>query len=108
MSVAAILINEQVGDIKEIQLDIDPKKNEIFYLLNGTPTFIGQWPELDVVLIKMEMGQILNENILPSPFDKEEVLGKILLVRMDHNSEPRDFTLDEYRSFCGRNKCITT
>jgi len=77
----AVLIHEEIGHVQEIDLDIAPSKNEIFKLLCGRQTFIGQWPDL------------------PHPFDVEDVYGKILLVRMDENSDPQDFTLDEYNSF---------
>jgi hypothetical protein len=93
----AVLIHEKKDEIEEIQLDIDPSKNEIFKLLSGRATFIGQWPDLDVVIMKPESGCIENENTLPYPFHDEVVLGKILLVRMDESSEPQDFTLREYR-----------
>lgn len=102
----AILIHEDEGNIEEIDIDIAPHKNEIFKLLEGRQTFIGQWPEIDVVIMKPEDGKVKNENILPNPFDVEDVYGKILLVRMDENSEPQDFTIEEYRSFLVRNKCI--
>jgi hypothetical protein len=104
---AAILITEQLGDIRQIDLDIDPRKNEIFLLLSGTPTFIGQWPEIDVVIMKPQYSQIPNNNRLPSPFDNEEVNGSILLVRMDENSDPRDFTLEEYLSFVRGDESVT-
>lgn len=103
----AILIHEGVGNIEEIELDIAPHKNEIFKLLEGRQTFIGQWPEIDVVIMKPEDGKVKNENILPNPFDVEDVYGKILLVRMDENSEPQDFTLEEYRSFSFGDKRLT-
>jgi hypothetical protein len=102
----AILIHETEGNIEEIDLDIDPSKNEIFLLLCGRQTFIGQWPEIDVVIMKPEDGTMRNDNVLPTPFDVEEVYGKILLVRMDENSDPQDFTLQEYESFCLRHKRI--
>ena len=103
----AILIREQVGDISEIELDIDPRKNEIFLLLSGSPTFIGQWPDLDVVIMKAQYAEKTNNNTLPPPFDTEEVMGSILLVRMDENSDPRDFTLEEYLGFVRGNKSLT-
>ena len=103
----AILIKEQFGDISEIELDIDPRKNEIFHLLSGSPTFIGQWPDLDVVIMKAQYAKNINNNTLPPPFDTEEVMGSILLVRMDENSDPRDFTLEEYLSFIRGNKSLT-
>lgn len=95
----AILIREKLGDMIEINLDISPHKNEIFKLLEGRQTFIGQWPDIDVVIMKPEDGKVKNENTLPHPFDTEEIYGKILLVRMDEYSEPRDFTLREYRRY---------
>jgi len=95
----AVLIKEQLGDVREVDLDIDPRKNQIFILLSGSPTFIGQWPDLDVVIMKAQYAEKLNNNTLPPPFDTEEVRGSILLVRMDENSDPRDFTLKEYLSF---------
>lgn len=97
----AILIHETEGDIEEIDLDIDPSKNEIFLLLCGRQTFIGQWSDIDVVIMKPEDAITRNDNILPTPFDVEEVYGKILLVRMDENSDPQDFTLGEYLGYEG-------
>lgn len=102
----AVLIREQLGNIQQIDLDIDPRKNEIFILLSGSPTFIGQWPDLDVVIMKPQYSQILNNNRLPPPFDTEDVKGSILLVRMDENSDPRDFTLEEYLNFVSGNKSV--
>ena len=103
----AVLIHENVDNIEEIDLDISPHKNEIFKLLEGRQTFIGQWPEIDVVIMKPEDGKVKNDNILPNPFDVEIVYGKILLVRMDENSEPQDFTLEEYNSFLLGDKRIS-
>lgn len=102
----AVLIHETMDHIEEIEVDIDPSKNEIFKLLGGRATFIGQWPEIDVVIMKPECGLIENENILPYPFHGEEVKGKILLIRMDEQSEPQDFSLHEYRSFGPRDERV--
>jgi hypothetical protein len=100
----AILIHETHGNLEEIDLDIDPKKNEIFKLLRGPQTFIGQWPAIDVVIMKCKDGFEKNQNSLPYPFDTEDVYGRILLVRMDENSDPQDFTLDEFRRWCGHKR----
>tara|TARA_R110000782_G_C14723144_1_gene404404 strand:+ start:588 stop:914 length:327 start_codon:yes stop_codon:yes gene_type:complete len=97
----AILIHEIENQLEEIELDIEPSKNEIFKLLSGRGTFIGQWPDIDVVIMKPEHGLIENENTLPFPFHGEEVKGKILLIRMDENAEPQDFTLNEYTELLG-------
>jgi len=103
----AIIIHETKGHIEEIEVDIEPSKNEIFKILGGRATFIGQWPEIDVVIMKPECGLIENENILPFPFQEEEVRGKILLIRMDEHSEPQDFTLHEYQSLGSRDERVS-
>lgn len=95
----AVLIHEEINRVTEIDVDIDPIKREIFQILQGPATFIGQWPEIDVVLMKCVRGNIKNLNTLPTPFDTECVHGKILLIRMDEKSEPIDFTLKEYLEF---------
>ena len=42
----AVLIHEEAGKLEEINLDIDPVKNEIYKILSGRATFIGQWPDI--------------------------------------------------------------
>jgi len=97
----AVLINEKRNDIYEIDIDISPSKNEIFKLLKGKASFLGQWPEEQVVIVKTESDESftelnLNTNRLPRPFTNMEVLGRILLIRMDDNADPQNFTLKEY------------
>mgnify|MGYP003967723421 FL=1 len=97
----AVLINEKRNDIYEIDIDISPYKNEIFKLLKGKASFLGQWPEEQVVIVKTEPDESftklnLNLNRLPRPFTNMEVLGRILLIRMDDNADPQNFTLKEY------------
>jgi hypothetical protein len=102
----SILIHEDLDHIEEVEVDISPSKNEIFKILKGRQTFIGQWEDLDVVIMKAEDGKVMNMNTLPPPFDDEKVMGKILLLRMDEHSEPQDFSLEEYNSFLLRNECV--
>ena len=97
----AILIHEQLDHIEEIDLNII----EIYSILGGRATFIGQWPEIDVVIMKAEHAELKNHNILPQPFNKEETFGKILLVRMDENSEPQDFLIEEYEAWVEQKQC---
>lgn len=95
----AILINEKRNDIHEIDVDISLEKNEIFNILKGKASFIGQWPDEDVVILKCSESVFdlkLNENRIPRPFTNIPVLGRILLLRMDEYSEPQDFTIKEY------------
>ena len=95
----AVLVNEGKNDIYEIDLDISPEKNEIYKILRGKATFLGQWPDKSVVIVTCESSIFelsTNLNRLPRPFTNMTVMGKILLVRMDEESEPQDFTIKEY------------
>ena len=95
----AVLVNEEKNDIHEIDLDISPEKNEIFKILKGKATFLRQWPEKSVVIVTCESSMFdlkMNLNRLPRPFTNMSVFGRILLIRMDENSEPQNFTLKEY------------
>ena len=97
--VKCVLISEQLGNIEEIET---PLSSDMFYILKGPGTFIGQYEELDVVVMKCResfMDLSNNQNRLPPPFDNELVLGPILLVRMNQNSEPEDFTLGEFTRY---------
>lgn len=94
--VYAIIINEDEGNICEIKVTPD----DIYRLIKGTATFIGQWPELDVVILKCDESPfdlMENRNVLPPPFHHESVRGPILLMRMDEDAMPADFRLTEYQ-----------
>ena len=99
--ITAVLIHEQLGATEDIQLDT----NKIYNVLGGRATFIGQWPEIDVVIMKAVTAELKNENRLPPPFHEEHVEGKILLVRMDENSEPQNFTCQEYQAWVEQTPC---
>ena len=95
----AVLVNEGKNDIHEIDLDISPEKNEIYKILRGKATFLGQWPDKSVVIVICDSSIFelsMNLNRLPRPFTNMTVMGKILLIRMDEDSEPQNFTLKEY------------
>lgn len=98
--VKAVLVRVSRGDIHEIDIDISTKTNEVTKYLGGPATFIGQWPEHEIVLLKCAdvrtIDPPLNENILRHPFEDEEVLGSILCIRMDKDALPRDLTLKEF------------
>lgn len=102
-SVKAVLISEEDGNVSEIDLDISSEKREIYKILKGPATFIGQWPEKDVVIMKCRESVfelMKNRNTLPPPFHEEDTIGPILLVRMNEDSDPKDFTLEEYHGMC--------
>ena len=97
----AVLINEKRNDIHEINIDIAPDKNEIYKLLRGKASFLGQWPDEQVVIVKCDPDDSpfelnLNRNRLTRPFTNMLVFGRILLIRMDDDAEPQNFTLKEY------------
>ena len=97
----AVLINEKRNDIHEINIDIAPDKNEIYKLLRGKASFLGQWPDEQVVIVKCDPDDSpfelnLTRNRLPTPFTNLLVFGRILLIRMDDDAEPQNFTLKEY------------
>jgi hypothetical protein len=97
--VKCVLISEQFGNVEEIET---PLGSDIFYILKGPGTFIGQYEDLDVVVMKCresltELAR--NQNTLPPPLDKEVVEGPILLVRMNSQSEPEDFTFGEFTRY---------
>jgi len=91
----AVLIKESKGDLEEIELDIHPRKYEIFKLLGGSGTFVGQFPDSDVVIMKGVNHTQENENTLVEPFHDETIHGPILLIRMDENADHQDLTLEE-------------
>ena len=65
-----ILINENRNDIHEIDIDLSPDKNEIFNILRGKASFLGQWPEEQVVIVKSENTDSLFELKLNDSFWK--------------------------------------
>jgi hypothetical protein len=81
--VKCVIINEKLGDIDEIDT---PLQKDIYIILKGPGTFIGQYEDLNVVVMKCRESPLeleLNQNKLPSPLENEEVMGPILLVRMN-------------------------
>jgi hypothetical protein len=98
--VKAVLLSEEEGNVSEIDLDISSEKREIFKLLKGPTTFIGMCYEMDVIAMKCResvFDLLENRNKLPKPFDKEtDIFGPVLFLRMNEESEPKDFTLKEF------------
>lgn len=97
--VKAVLIYEIKNKIEEIRIDIS---KDPYQLLKGSTTFIGQWPEINVVIMKNKTSMFEladNRNTLPDPFHRDNVKGPILLIRMNEDAEPEDFTIEEYKKF---------
>jgi hypothetical protein len=94
--VKCVLIGEDFGDIQEIE---SPLQKDLYTLLKGPGTFIGQYSSASVVIMKCRESIFelkMNQNTLPVPYENEEVFGPILLVRMNEYAEPEDFTLQEF------------
>lgn len=97
--VKCVLISEQLGAIEEIETSLD---RDLYCILKGTGTFVGQYEDIDVVIMKCResfMELSTNQNRLPHPFENEIVMGPVLLVRMNQNSEPEDFTHEEFTRY---------
>jgi len=95
--VTCVLISEDEGNVSDIWVDI--KGNDLYRILKGTATFIGQFPDSDIVIMKCDESPFElmdNRNRLPEPFHDEVIVGPILLIRMDENADPQDFTVSDY------------
>lgn len=95
--VNCVLISEEEGHITDV--DINIKGDDLYRVLKGTGTFIGQFPDTEVVIMKCDVSQftlIENRNKLPEPFDTQIIMGPILLILMDANADPQNFTVLEY------------
>lgn len=72
-------------------------------LLGGTGSFVGQLLDLQVVVM-MRADQLkslaASRHALPPPLNRERVRGDMVLIRMDDNAEPQDFTYEQYAAYC--------
>ena len=98
------LLLKSNGNIEEIELDMSENTNNIGILLNDKLTFLGQLnrePEkINAVIIYGKNSEIrkfqINKCKLPKPFNEEIIYGDMFIICMDENSEPQDFTLNDY------------
>jgi hypothetical protein len=96
------------GLMDELTVDMTPKLNAHAAYLNNEPSILGSYEDLGVVLLitknqENEGLEISKHNLLP-PFNKSVVRGDVLLIRMDSNSNPVDFTLEEYKKWFKANE----
>tara|TARA_R110000803_G_scaffold75066_5_gene139335 strand:- start:2520 stop:2837 length:318 start_codon:yes stop_codon:yes gene_type:complete len=92
-----VLVAEEHNNIIEVETSL---KN-LYKYLKGTSTIVGTIPELDAVILKCNESPfdlMVNRNTDILPLEEKYVLGPILIVRMDENSEHRDLTLSEVES----------
>ena len=95
--VVCVLVSEDEGNVSEVDIDITGR--DLYRVLKGTATFVGQIPDTNVVIMKCDTSlfELLeNRNKLPEPFHDEVIFGPILFIHMDENADPQDFRLSEY------------
>jgi hypothetical protein len=98
------LLLKSSGIIQEIELDMTEHTNNIGILLNDKLTFLGQIvrePEkINAIIIYGKNAELkkleINKCKLPEPFEECKVHGDIFIICMDEQSEPQNFTLDDY------------
>jgi len=103
--IVSVVVLRADGSTEEKKIDMTPKLNSIPRLLGGKATFVGQWRSLDVVLMSLRHPSEetpRSAHKLPPPFQDDVVQGDVVLIRMDENSMPTDFTLAEYNEFVTR------
>ena len=92
------------GGVEEIDVDETPKKNELYKILNGPVTIVGQY-DLDkygnngIVIIKSTNGCDKNSHKMLPPFDNLIINGDILLNLTNINGESEDITMEYYNNF---------
>ena len=97
--IVKVVILKIDGTQEESTFDMTPMMNTLGKYLNDSVTFIGQYEEKQVVITKGLSNNLSeNKNRLPPPFHNEKHHGDIVLIRMDDDATPEDFTLDEYKS----------
>ena len=95
--IVKVVILKVDGSQEESIFDMTPMKNTLGNYLNDSVTFIGQYEDEQVVITKgLHSTAPINKNILPPPFNDEKHNGDIVLIRMDDDATPKDFTLNEY------------
>ena len=93
------------GTTEETTLDIAEDTNNISILLDDKLTFIGQIlrepDNCNAVIINginsKNNGKLINRCVIP-PFN-EEVYGNIFIICMNENSEPHDFTMNDFEEY---------
>lgn len=90
------------GTSEEQTVDMTPRLNKPGEILGGAVTFVGQYPEHEIVLMMRKdapEGTPINKHKLQPPLHKREIAGDMMLVRMDQEAMPQDFTLAMYEKF---------
>ena len=87
--------SSKTGVPVEVSLDMTPKVCAPALQLGGCATICASYDDIDVIVMKLREpaeNTPVNPHKLPAPFQEFVVKGPILFVRMDQNSEPKDFS----------------
>ncbi len=90
------------GDAKEITLDMTPNKNELVKVLGGKISFYGQYEDLEVVVVALAEFPVLqpvNDFKLPPPLHSHDIKGDVILLKVNEDSVPENFTVTEWLEF---------
>ena len=98
------------GTTEECLIDMSPRKKLVQQKLGGQITFLGQWEDLEVILIisanqpdtnstSSENAFLLNKHKLQPPFHNTDIYGDILLTRSDSAGNPKHLPINEYTDF---------
>eukprot|EP01084_Bolivina_argentea_P276436 471678_1 len=95
------------GSIQEILYDSTPSKNHVSEILCAPPSIIGQYPDLDVIIVGPRSQEDapefeLNTHKLRYPFNNDTFHGDIFLYRFDQDCVMQDFTVKEYETFAAK------
>lgn len=98
------------GTIEAVEIDMTPRLRKVQEMFSGEITLLGQWEDIQVVLIAgknrtVSSGFPLNKHKLQPPCHDLTVFGDILLTRSDDAGEAAHFPLAEYMEF--KDKVIT-
>eukprot|EP01084_Bolivina_argentea_P291408 500834_1 len=105
-TVSAILLKPN-GSIEQILYDSTPSKNHVTEILGGPPTIIGQYVDLDVIVVGQRYNvspteHPLNTHKLRYPFNDSTIHGNIFLYRFNQDCVMEDFTIEEYNEFISK------
>jgi len=105
-TVQAVLLKTD-GSAQQVAYDSTPSRNHVADILGAPPSIIGQYLELDLIVVGPRY--VLrpeefprNEHKLRYPFNNDTFHGDIFLYRFDKNCVVRDFTLSEYEQFASK------
>jgi hypothetical protein len=105
MAEVACVLLKQDGSEKELTLDMTPRLKKTQETLGGQITFMGQWEDMEVILVINAEAQEeedvakLNKHKLQPPFHDAQVYGDILLMRSDEGGNPKALPLADYEAF---------